>query len=184
MGNSNENTPPAPIKSHLDLWVGILLGVGVAASLSAGQKLMTLGFTLSTLEEIEGRAYFALTAAVLVVTHIYRQEFLRWNKTFVKSQVLISLPLFGLAIWAKQQGFWESKALAHLSIIVPFSFLLFSLLVYAESLFTRDLREKKLIPPNHYQSAHDGSSFAAICGPNDFPAQPCLFDCLPCPVVV
>ena len=146
MDTTNDNSTPAPVKRHLDLWIGILLGVGVAAGLSAGHKLMTMGLTISTFEEIEGRAYFALTAAVLVITHIYRQEFLCWNKTFVKAEVLISLPLFVLAVWAKQHGFWESTALAHLSIIVPFSFLLFSLLVYAESLFTQELRDKKLIP--------------------------------------
>ncbi len=142
----NKESNPTQIKRHLDLWIGILLGVGIAAALSAGHKIVALGLSAETFAEIEGRAFFALTAGILVVTHIFRQEFLHWNKTFIKAELIVSLGLFTLAIWAKQQGFWETKALAHLTIIAPFCFLLFSLLVYAESVFTQDLRDKKLIP--------------------------------------
>lgn len=137
---------PAPIKRHLDLWIGILLGVGIAAALSAGHKISTLGISIETFAEIEGRAFFALTAGVLVITHIFRQEFLKWNRTFIAAELIVSLGLFALAVWANEQGFWETKALAHLSIVAPFIFLLFSLLVYAEAIFTQRMRDEKLIP--------------------------------------
>jgi len=144
--DQSQHQTPITVKRHLDLWIGILLGVGVAAALSAIQKLTELGLSVAAFEEIEGRAYFTFTAAVLVGTHIYRTVFASWNGLFIKIQFLVSLLLFGLAVWAQASSFWQSTAIAHLVIIVPFTFLLFSLLAVAESIFTQDLRDKKLVP--------------------------------------
>jgi len=146
MNQQGEETTSAPIKRHLDLWIGILFGVGLAAALSVGQKIITLRFSLSTIETIIGQVFFTLTAAVLVVTHVYSQKFITWNKIFIGFEILVSLTVFVLAVWSSKHSFWPSVALAHLAIIISFTFLLFSLLVYAEAIFTQELREQRLIP--------------------------------------
>lgn len=141
-------------KRHLDLWIGVLLGVGFAATMSAFRLLSSQGLNEASFAEIEGRLFFALTAAALVVTHIYRQAFVDWNKTFVALGIGISSLLSILIVRFGQQGILDWLVADHKHLVpvvhdiamVPFAALLFFLLAYAEALFSHKQREQKLIP--------------------------------------
>lgn len=146
MDSPTEENLEVPIKRRLDLWIGILLGVGIAAGFSTVKILVAQGFSLSVLGEIEGRLFFATTALVLVVTHVYRDTFITWNNLFIYLTLVISSTVFSLSMWTNTVGFWSAPVIGRFVIIFAFMFLLFSLLVLAEAIFTSELREQRLIP--------------------------------------